>query len=254
MESGPVSSTASERPSQQLRYWCHECRQVVNMGPSSDPQCPRCAGSFVEELSEDSPVEDPSIDVLEDVGHPAVFPGPGLDLNMFFQQVTNILGGNAGFTPTTTTTSSPSVPPPPLGLANFVQQFMSAAFGQPMGSASGEFPAFLVPGSGRLDDVITHIMETYSGPIGTPPASAAAVNSLPRLRVSKKEGESLECAVCKSEFENDEEAIEMPCKHLYHSPCILPWLQQHNSCPVCRFELPTDDADYEARRASVSRS
>ena len=56
------------------------------------------------------------------------------------------------------------------------------------------------------------------------------------------------CPICYCAFELDEEATKMPCKHTYHSNCLHPWLEQHNTCPLCRYELPTIDPVYEELR------
>uniref|UniRef100_A0A803TJJ8 E3 ubiquitin-protein ligase RNF181 n=1 Tax=Anolis carolinensis TaxID=28377 RepID=A0A803TJJ8_ANOCA len=55
----------------------------------------------------------------------------------------------------------------------------------------------------------------------------------------------LKCPVCLLEFEEGEVARRMPCQHLFHSGCLLPWLGKTNSCPLCRHELPTDNQEYE---------
>ncbi|KAK3155158.1 hypothetical protein QOZ80_2BG0199590 [Eleusine coracana subsp. coracana] len=82
---------------------------------------------------------------------------------------------------------------------------------------------------------------------GGRPAAKAAVEGLPTVVVVDGDAQ---CAVCK---EGVERARRLPCAHLYHDGCILPWLAIRNTCPLCRHELPTDDPEYErwkARRAA----
>ncbi|XVE77584.1 hypothetical protein DITRI_Ditri13aG0075300 [Diplodiscus trichospermus] len=44
-----------------------------------------------------------------------------------------------------------------------------------------------------------------------------------------------ECAVCLSEFENDEQARILPmCSHTFHVDCIDMWFYSHSNCPLCR--------------------
>ncbi|XP_009346389.2 uncharacterized protein LOC103938109 [Pyrus x bretschneideri] len=85
---------------------------------------------------------------------------------------------------------------------------------------------------------------------GRPPAANAVVESLPSVVLTQEDvekGNAL-CAVCKDEMKSGEQAKQLPCTHRYHGDCIVPWLRIRNTCPVCRHELPTDDATYERRR------
>ncbi|CAI5932755.1 unnamed protein product [Closterium sp. NIES-65] len=73
------------------------------------------------------------------------------------------------------------------------------------------------------------------------PASQAAVRALP-LRIVREEdvaGGVAACAVCHEDMGVGAVTQQLPCRHAYHSDCILPWLAQTNTCPVCRFRLPS---------------
>ncbi|CDY48679.1 BnaC02g09910D [Brassica napus] len=79
------------------------------------------------------------------------------------------------------------------------------------------------------------------GRSGNPPASKSAIESLPRVEISDCHiTAEANCAVCTEVFEGETEAREMPCKHIFHEDCIVPWLSIRNSCPVCRFEIPSE--------------
>ncbi|KAJ8905865.1 hypothetical protein NDN08_002370 [Rhodosorus marinus] len=109
-----------------------------------------------------------------------------------------------------------------------------------------------VIGEGGLNAVIQHLTENDPNQYGNPPAAKDAVNALPKLKVTESIlGSEDGCAVCKDAFELDQECVQMPCSHIFCESCISPWLERHNTCPVCRFELRTDDADYERRRVSA---
>lgn len=82
---------------------------------------------------------------------------------------------------------------------------------------------------------------------GAPPASKLVVEGL-EVIVIRNEDEVVSCSVCKDLVDVGEEAKRLPCGHIYHGDCIVPWLGARNSCPICRFELPTDDPEYEEER------
>ncbi|KAK3169138.1 hypothetical protein Dsin_000025 [Dipteronia sinensis] len=62
------------------------------------------------------------------------------------------------------------------------------------------------------------------------------ISSITTIQISDSLSQE-SCAICKDEFCAHSEAKQLPCKHLYHSHCILPWLSLHSSCPLCRFQL-----------------
>ncbi|XP_064594348.1 E3 ubiquitin-protein ligase RNF181-like [Liolophura sinensis] len=95
----------------------------------------------------------------------------------------------------------------------------------------------------------------FGGDRKVPPASKQAVEELPTVIITPtKAAQEVKCPVCLGLLDEGDEAREMPCKHLFHTTCILPWLERVNSCPVCRQELPTDDPEYEEYKKQKARS
>jgi hypothetical protein len=93
---------------------------------------------------------------------------------------------------------------------------------------------------------------------GNPPAAQTAIDKLKHFKMEKKyckkddkdpnKLEYPECSICLTVVNDGEDTILLPCGHMFHDACVTKWLKIHNTCPLCRFELATDNAEYERER------
>ncbi|KAH6755648.1 hypothetical protein C2S53_010512 [Perilla frutescens var. hirtella] len=86
----------------------------------------------------------------------------------------------------------------------------------------------------------------------------AVIKTITVCKYQKGDGliEGTECAVCLSEFQENEPLRLLPkCSHAFHLPCIDTWLKSHSNCPLCRANvvgeahaLPLNVDSYEFQR------
>lgn len=48
------------------------------------------------------------------------------------------------------------------------------------------------------------------------------------------------CAVCYEILDHLEQVLRLPCHHMFHEGCLVPWLEMDSTCPMCRTAVPPD--------------
>ncbi|TKY46608.1 E3 ubiquitin-protein ligase RING1 [Spatholobus suberectus] len=239
-------------------YWCYTCRQPIWL-EGRDAVCPHCNGGFVQQLNElrgvahqhgfSSRLENihQMPDILDAVqvvmeqrgSEPRIGIRDAVD--SFMRQ--RMAGRYTNFDVRRRSGSTP-LPDQTWGVFSsgpyLIFHGQAPGFTLSNGSSRGgprhvDFGGyFLGPGLEGL--IEQHITNDRFGP---PPASRSSIDAMPTIKITHEHLHSdSHCPVCKERFELGSEARKMPCNHIYHSDCIVPWLVQHNSCPVCRVELP----------------
>ncbi|KDD74273.1 hypothetical protein H632_c1440p0, partial [Helicosporidium sp. ATCC 50920] len=203
------------------RILCHMEGLEFEVGPSWDGACPSCGEGFVEII--DRPLPNAT----------RQRPGP--------QRV-------QAFTV-------------PMGRGTIRAMLLEALLGGGMIAPDMDHFFRLQQGvpDGNLDAIISNIMNEYE------PASRATAarvrESLPSLKIradsaaEPREGEARQapgepCTVCHDTLGVGDVVMELPCNHCFHPDCIMPWLESHNTCPICRMELPADASSSSAPPAA----
>ncbi|GAB4835315.1 hypothetical protein Ancab_000224 [Ancistrocladus abbreviatus] len=220
-------------------HWCYQCRQAVRPR-SRGMVCPYCNGGFVQDLEElggygfrDGP--DHVLGLMEAID--------SLMWRNNRDQRFSLMEALDAFMTQRQRSGIDSDRSPWLIFQGQLPARMSRnpAFevlvnGSPgIGFSRGNNGDFFV-GPGLQEFLEQLMMNDRQGP---PPAPRSAIDAMPTIKITQAHLRiDSHCPVCKDKFELGTEARKMPCNHIYHSDCIVPWLVQHNSCPVCRLELP----------------
>ena len=230
-----------------LSYWCYRCNRFIRVRVRAQDTviCPDCGGGFVEEVRTPnrSPIHDrfPAAAMYLDNAPNPEPPSPGPRLRRSQRSSRDRSPFNPVIVLRGPADGSGGNESNEAEHGNFELYYDDGAGSglRPLPPSISEF----LMGSGfeRLLDQLAQLEINGVGRLEHPPASKAAIESMPIIKiVASHVSTESHCAVCKEAFELDAEAREMPCKHIYHQDCILPWLSVRNSCPVCRHQLPTD--------------
>lgn len=232
-------------------YWCHRCTRFVRVWSEESLVCPHCDSGFIEAVTaapppSDSPRPFPAA-AMYMIG--PTRPDPDRASNLRSRRQRRNHGDRSPFNPVIVLRGpADESRDDDGGEGGGERRSFELYYNDGAGSGLRPLPAAMsefLMGSGfdRLLDQLSQIEINGLGRHEQPPASKSAVESMPTVEIVAGHVTSdSHCAVCKEAFVIGSEAREMPCKHIYHSDCILPWLSLRNSCPVCRHELPAESA------------
>ncbi|CAL0304483.1 unnamed protein product [Lupinus luteus] len=222
-------------------FWCYRCNRIVRVPLFADqnsPFCPFCTTGFLEQITNPIP--------SDHGGDRRTTTPTGSGDRSPFNPVIVLRNGNDVVSSSSET-------------RNFELYYNDVVSGSGLRPLPDTVTEFLM-GSGfdhlinqltNLEGTAVQLSDRSFYPIA---ASKTAIESMPVVKIipAHVSAES-QCAVCMEPFELDCDAREMPCGHIYHSGCILPWLSARNSCPVCRHELPTESAGEDAVGLTIWR-
>uniref|UniRef100_A0ACD6A3X5 Uncharacterized protein n=1 Tax=Avena sativa TaxID=4498 RepID=A0ACD6A3X5_AVESA len=112
----------------------------------------------------------------------------------------------------------------------------------------------LLPAANRQDRATTAVDAHGDEAEPNGGVGKAVIESLPFFRFAALRGarQGLECAVCLAQFADADMLRLLPrCRHAFHLDCVDRWLRSRASCPLCRANVHSDDAQLKYDSASA---
>lgn len=258
-------------------YFCHACDRNVPHAMEQDNGellCSVCLEPYVEILERDEQVQDPPeqpqqrrnnvhvsfhVEVNNNGNTTSFSSGAGAPPAGVFENLFSQFPPPQGFGSHFFTSEPPSMS---NGRRHNSQNIFSQFFGESLrfGPSFRQFSQMRSnadPGDffvGDMNTLLAHLQRQHEDQ-GPAPATEDAIGQLEIKQLSKEDAEKLEnetCAVCQDKYKENDQVTCLPCKHIYHKDCVIPWLKMHCTCPVCRTEVKANPVQENDKPAGLA--
>ena len=123
-----------------------------------------------------------------------------------------------------------------MAIINSQRDMMQGGFGNPDGNSSAP---------GVSDEAMERWDRFRFNPNSRGYGSLSQVEGLEKANKApdSKEEDGPHCSICLGEYEEGENLVCLPCKHVYHEDCVSSWCSSHVRCPLCNFDLESVTGD-----------
>lgn len=204
-----------EQNTTQPRYFCHSCFRISRIEPSIHAVCPNCESAFVEEMETRPMASD----------------------NLFLSN-----SGNR------------------VGLHDARNEFRLLSIDQTIRINSATSIMRLL--ETHLRDELDNLQAAFAN--ASLRNNQEGKKSFSKIMSSKLRHQATltvdmvcsqpGCPICSENFVVANDETQLPCGHLFHKGCIIPWLETKQNCPVCRHELNNDVPTQEELQTYLSDS
>jgi hypothetical protein len=123
-----------------------------------------------------------------------------------------------------------------MAIINSQRDMMQGGFGNPDGYNNAP---------GVSDEAMEHWDRFQFNPNIKGYGSLSQVEGLEKANKTpdSKDEDGPHCSICLGEYEEGENLVCLPCKHVYHDDCVSSWCSSHVRCPLCNFDLESVTGD-----------
>ncbi|UMM11225.1 hypothetical protein L5515_000612 [Caenorhabditis briggsae] len=251
------------------QYFCHQCHRSFDIDASAAVACTRCHGEFVELVNRPAMIAAAMPGGFQALNQLAEMFRNGMERFGAQQPAQPTEGAEAAARAEAGGNAPAAGEPGNAGSA--LREFMDSMFRPEQRNGDGPQNvtfSFQMPGGvgvqihthragngqdgdndqADLDTTMAEILAQFNGGegVGAMVQRGFSENEireyLPMKKVTKEHIDNgAQCTTCFDTFKLGEDVGALDCNHIFHRPCIEPWLKTKNSCPVCRQKVDMHD-------------